>query len=85
MKQGQICQQPQLLRQVPGNVAVVEVDAGDDGERSVPRERGAEHPLVAADIGSDPVSGEVERIRNDSRLPCLQGNVGVAKVGVGEH
>ncbi|THU52360.1 hypothetical protein C4D60_Mb10t03190 [Musa balbisiana] len=69
---------------VPGNVGVVEVDAGDDGEGAVAGERGAVDAVVVADVGAYPVAGEVVGIGEDGLLPSLQSDVGGAKAGVGE-
>lgn len=77
MEQCEIRQKTELLRQVPGDVSVVEIDAGDDAEVRIFERRGAEDASVAvADVGSGPVSGQIERIREDRLLPSLESNVG---------
>lgn len=63
MEQCEIRQKTELLRQVPGDVAVVEIDAGDDAEVGIFERSGAEDASVGADVGSEPVSGQISTLR----------------------
>lgn len=67
-----------------GDVAVVEVDAGDGEDGRVVERVGAEHAGVVADVGSDPVAGDVQGVGDDGLFQGLEGNVGGAEAGVGE-
>ncbi|CAI0553503.1 unnamed protein product [Linum tenue] len=69
VEEGQICEEAELGGEVPGDVGVVEVDAGDDAELGVGQRRGAEDAGVGADGGAGPVGGEVERVGVDGLLP----------------
>jgi len=62
VEQCEIGEEAELLRQVSGDVAVVEVDAGDDVDLRLVQGQAAEDAGIVADVGSDPVSGQVERI-----------------------
>lgn len=75
MEQRQISEQPQLLRQVSRNVAVVEVDPGDGPHLRVVQGGGAVNPSVIAHTGSDPVFGEFIRVGEDGLLPRLERHV----------
>lgn len=84
MEEGQVGEEAELRREVPGDVAVVEVDARDGRGGGVIRRRRAVHAGVAADAGAGPVGGEVHGVGEDGGLPCPEGNVGVAESGVVE-
>lgn len=84
MEKGEVGEETELLRKKSGDVGVVNVDAGDDEEAAVGRKRSAVDALVGADVGSDPGSGDIRRIRDDRLLPRLESNVGVAEAGVRE-
>lgn len=84
MEEGEVGEEAELLREVPGDVGVVEVNAGDDSDGRAGRGRGAEDAGVGADVGAGPGGGEVEGVREDGGFPCLQGNVGLAEPGVFE-
>lgn len=85
VEEGEVSEEAELGGQVPGDVRVVEVDAGDDAQGGVGRRRGAVYAEVGADAGADPVAGQVLRVREDGRLlPRLKGNVGLPKPRVGE-
>lgn len=71
MEQCEIHQQAELLREVAGDVAVVEVDSGDGVDLVVVERRSAENSGVVADFGSDPVGGEIHGIGENGLLPCL--------------
>lgn len=71
VEQCEIHQKTELLREVSGDVAVVEVDAGDGTDLGIIERRSAENSGVIADIGSDPVSGEIVGIGENGFLPCL--------------
>ncbi|RDX83888.1 hypothetical protein CR513_35146, partial [Mucuna pruriens] len=75
---GEVDEKAQLLREVTGNVTVVEVDSGDGADLRVVRRPSAENAGVVADIRSYPVSGEVSRIGENGFLPSLQGYVGIS-------
>ena len=82
MEEGQIGEEAELGREVSGNVAVVEVNAGNHSEGSIGRRWSTEDSIVGADIWPYPVFGEVEGIREDGQLPCLEGNVGLLETWV---
>lgn len=84
VKEGEVGEEAELVREVSGDVAMVKVDACDDDEVGVGGERGTVDGGVVADIGADPVGGEVLGIGEYGELPGLEGNVGVAEAGVGE-
>ena len=44
---------------------MVEIDAGDDAKVGIFERRGVEDATVIADVGSGPVSSQIERIRDD--------------------
>lgn len=77
VEQCEIREQPELLRQVPGNVAVVEVDPGHGPDRSVVERLGAENSGVIADIRSHPIARDVERVGENGLLQRLQRYVSV--------
>lgn len=78
VKQRQISQQTQLFRQVPGDVAMVQINAGDSTDRGIIRCRSAKHSVITAHIRSDPISGQIVRVRENSLFPGLKGNVGIS-------
>ncbi|KAJ0960845.1 hypothetical protein J5N97_001294 [Dioscorea zingiberensis] len=84
VKQSEVGEKAKLFREVPGDVAMVEINAGDDNQRSIRRERRAEDVGVVADVGADPVAGEVLRVGEDGELPRLQRDVRVSQAVVGE-
>lgn len=85
VEEGEVGEEAELGGQVPGDVGVVEVDAGDNGEGRVGGGGGAENAEVGADIGADPVAGQVLGVGEDGRpLPRLQGNIGLPEPRVGE-
>lgn len=84
MKQCQICEESELLREVPGDVAVVEIDAGDGQDRGVVRCRSAENSGVVANTRSDPIGCEVLGIGENSFFPSLESNVGCSETRVWE-
>ena len=61
---------------------MVEINAGDDSDVRIVWRRSAEDSDVVADIGSDPVSGEIERIREDRCFPGLESNVGRSEIRI---
>ena len=61
---------------------MVEINAGDDSDVRIVWRRSAEYSDVVADIGSDPVSGEIERIREDRCFPGLESNVGRSEIRI---
>lgn len=84
MEQSQICQQAKLFRQIPGDVGVVEVDSGNCTDPRVVERRSTENSGVVADVGSDPVVGEIERIRENGLFPSLESYVGTSESRVFE-
>lgn len=76
-------QQAKLGREVPGNVAAVEVRPGHDVGGGVVGRWSANNAIVVAYIGAHPVAGEVVGIRIDGVLPGLEGHVGTTEAGVG--
>ncbi|KAF5934729.1 hypothetical protein HYC85_025858 [Camellia sinensis] len=84
VKQCQICEESELLREVPGDVAVVEIDASDGEDRGVVRRRSAENSGVLANTRSDPIACEVLGIGENSFFPSLESNVGCSETRVWE-
>lgn len=58
---------------------MVEVDAGDHTAMCTGGLRSTEYAHVGAHVRAIPAGGEVEWVREDSGLPSLEGNVGLAK------
>lgn len=71
VEQCEICKQPKLLWQIPSNIAVVEVNAGDRSDLVVVGRWSTEDPGVVAYLRSDPIPGEIERVGENSLLPSL--------------
>lgn len=71
VEQCEICKQPKLLWQIPSNIAVVEVNAGDGSDLVVVGRWSTEDPGVFAYLRSDPIPGEIERVGENSLLPSL--------------
>ncbi|BAS70719.1 Os01g0180050, partial [Oryza sativa Japonica Group] len=69
VEQREVGEQAELGGQVPGDVAVVEVDAGDGDLPAIPRQRRAEHAGVVAHVGAHPVGGEVAGVGEDGLPP----------------
>lgn len=82
VEEGKISEQAELLRQVPGDVGVVEVNARHHRDGGVRGRRSTEHSAVGADVGAGPVGSEIERIGENGLFPCLQGNVGLTEARV---
>lgn len=85
MEQSEVDEEAELLGEVTGDVAVVKVDSGDGDYRVIVRSWSAEDAGVAADVRSDPISGDVVGIGEDGFFPGLESNVGVALAAIGEH
>lgn len=76
VEQCEVGEEAKVLREVPWDVAMVEVNAGHRGEVVwVARGWGTKDPSVVAHLRAAPVSGEVLRVRGDGVLPGLEGNV----------
>lgn len=76
VEEREVGEQTQFIRQVSGNVAVVEIDTRHHSHGGVRQSGGAENAAVGADIRPRPVRSEVERIGENGLLPRLQGEVG---------
>lgn len=61
---------------------MVEIDAGDCFNVGVVRRRSTVNSGVVADIGSDPIGGEVHWVGKNGLLPRLKSNVSVSKTRV---
>jgi hypothetical protein len=85
VEQCKINKQAQLLRQVPSNVTVVEINAGDGSDLVVIRCGSTENPSVVTDIRSNPIGGEIQGIRENSFLPSLQCNISISDSWVFEN
>lgn len=84
MEECEVGEETEFIGKVSSDVAMVEVNAGNDDERFVGRKRRTEDIGVAADVGSLPVAGEVLGVGEYGLLPCLEGDVGVSLVIIGE-
>lgn len=62
VKQCEIREKAKFLREVAGDIAVVEVDAGDGTDRAIIECGCTEDSGVAAHLRSNPVNGEIEWI-----------------------
>lgn len=62
VEDGEVGEKPELLRQVPGDVGVVEINTRDNAEATVGRQLRAVDTFVFADIRSDPCPGQIQRI-----------------------
>lgn len=85
VEQCKISEQTQLLRQVPGDVSMVEINAGDGVDRRIVQSRRAEYPGVVTHGRSDPVDRKIVRIGENGLFPSLQRNVGVPLPRVLKH
>lgn len=56
VKQCKINKQAKLLRQVTGDITMVEINAGDGSDRLVIRGKSAVNSSVVADIRSNPIT-----------------------------
>lgn len=70
-----ISQQPQLCRQVPSNVSMVEINTSNHLHLGVIERGSAEDSIIGTHISTNPVAGRVKWVRIDSLLPCLKSNV----------
>lgn len=59
VENAEICEKAELLGEIAGNVAVVEINSGDGPNRRVVERRSTEDSGVVADTRSDPISGEI--------------------------
>lgn len=84
MKHSEISQQAKFLWQVTSDVAMVQIDSGDGVYGRIGREIRTVDASIVAHDWTDPVGGEVVRVRQDSLPPRLERNVGVSEVSVGE-
>lgn len=84
VEEGEVGEEAEFVGKVAGDVSVVEVDSGNDGDGGGGGGGGAEDAGVGADVGAVPVAGEVEGVGEDGGFPCLEGNVGLPELGVGE-
>lgn len=84
VKQRKVDEEAELLGEVAGNVAVVEVNASDSFYGGIVERRGAEDAGVVADVGAGPVAGEAQGVGDYGELPRLERDVRVAEAGVGE-
>ncbi|GER36123.1 receptor like protein 1 [Striga asiatica] len=82
VEEGEVSEEADLIREVPGDVAVVEVDSGDYPGGGVGGGWCAEDTAVRADVGAGPIGGEIERVGEDGELPRLEGDVGLPETGV---
>lgn len=62
MKEGEIGQEAELIRKVTSEVPMVEINASNSPDGVVVGCGSTEDPGVGADIGSDPVAGEIQGI-----------------------
>lgn len=72
-------QQAQLCGEVPGDVSVVQINAGDDTQGRVVECRGTKHSIVGTHMRADPVPSGIERVRVHGLLPSLEGDIGPPK------
>eukprot|EP00252_Welwitschia_mirabilis_P021758 TRINITY_DN5678_c0_g1_i1.p3 TRINITY_DN5678_c0_g1~~TRINITY_DN5678_c0_g1_i1.p3 ORF type:complete len:188 (-),score=6.52 TRINITY_DN5678_c0_g1_i1:1009-1572(-) len=84
MEKRQIRQESELIRQVTGDIAVVEIDPGHHQNRRIVQRVGAEHSRVVTDPGPDPVRSEITGIAENRLLPGLQSNVGSSEPRIRE-
>jgi hypothetical protein len=75
VQQRQVGEEAQLLRERGGQVAVVEVEAGDGERVRVVRRRRAEHAVVAAHVGPAPAARHVLGVVRHGPLQRLQRHV----------
>lgn len=66
------------------NVGVVEIKSCNNAEFGVIERWSAEHSIVGANIGANPIPGEIIRIGIDSILQCLKTNVGLSEPLIGK-
>jgi len=83
MEDGNVIEEAKLDRKIASNVGTIEVDTSDNGDIRIIKGLGAEDTIIGAHFGADPIAGEIEGVRVDGFLPCLEGDVGAAKARVG--
>lgn len=84
MEDGNVSEEAKLDRKIASDVGTIEVDTGNNGDIRIIEGLGAEDTIISAYFGADPIASEVERVRVDGFLPCLEGDVGTAKARIGE-
>lgn len=62
MEESQVGEEAQLRGQITGDIRMVEVDASNHFEGGIGERRGTIHTHVGADLGTNPVGGEVEGV-----------------------
>lgn len=82
VEEGEVSQEAKFFWEGTGDVAVVEVDASDNGEVRVVGRRCTEDTGVAADVGAYPVRGEVLWVGCDLVFPCLESYKGLLEAGI---
>jgi hypothetical protein len=84
VEHGEVPHEPDLLGQVARDVGGVHVERRDGALRLVVQRRDAEHAVVGAHVGADPVAGEVVGVGVDRVLERLQRLVRGEEARVGD-
>jgi hypothetical protein len=84
VEEGEVGEEAELGREVPGDVGAVEVDAGDDGDLGVVEGLGTDDAVVGAHVVADPVGGVALGVGVEGAAPGLERDVGAAEARVGE-
>lgn len=77
MKQRQVRQEAEFFWQKACQIGVVEIYPGHCLNAGIVRSDGTEHPVIVANVGTNPRCRDVERIGENNLLPCLQCDVSV--------
>lgn len=84
MEESEVAQQTELRWQVPSDIGMVKIDAGNDNQVRVVESRRAENPVVLTDARPYPIPGRVERVRVHGLLPRPESDVCSPEPGIGE-
>lgn len=82
VEQRNIGQQAQLDWKIPSDITVVDINTSNNFQCWVIKSRSTENSIVGTNIGTDPISRYVKRVRVDSDLPRLKCNVCALKPGI---
>jgi hypothetical protein len=85
VEEGEVGEEAELRREVPGDVGAVEVDPGDDRHVGVVEGLDADDAVVGADVGAYPVGRVGFGVGVEGAAPGLQRDVRAAEARVGER
>lgn len=83
-EEGNVDQETKLCGEVPNNIDVIKVDAGDDIDQGIVRHHSTEDTMIVAHIRVDPIVNEVVEVGVHCLLSYPQSNIGTMEVGIGD-